>query len=222
MYIHNKIYYINTYCVATYQLIIVFNIISGQITDPPSGSLIADFEGAINSTIITCDFVNRIRDQTNTDWSVINFRGVSNIQTLSSNLEIFHFSGDPIPGSVPPQIFRTRLTVLNMSNDLDQVTILCGSNIFPTANFYFRIYRKSKLFYLSCSLLTYLMFIQAHPNYIKRFMYESRKGIQKLQLTFVKTPFLSLNQVSSIGARMDNHYRKMIIYLSPIPMSLSC
>ena len=121
------------------------NIISGQISDPPSGSLIVDFEGAINTTTITCDIVNRTRDQINTKWSITNFRGVSSFQTISSNPEIFHFSGDPIPGTVPTRTFRNRLNILNMSHDLDQVTLFCGSNTFPTqAHIFFRIYRKSE------------------------------------------------------------------------------
>ena len=107
--------------------------------------MIADFEGAKNTTIITCDIVNITRNQINTEWSVTNFRGVSSFQTLSSNPEIFHFSGDPIPGTMPTQTFRNRLTILNMTNDLDRVTLSCGSNTFPTqAHFLFRIYRKSE------------------------------------------------------------------------------
>ena len=102
-----------------------------------------DFEGAKNATIITCDIVNTTRNQINTEWSVIDFRGVSSIQTLSNNPQIFHFSGDLIPGTVPTQTFQNRLTILNMTNDLDLVTIFCGSNTFPTqAHFLFRIYRK--------------------------------------------------------------------------------
>ena len=126
-------------------------MILGQITDPPNGSLIVDFEGAINTTIITCHIINRTRDQINTEWSVTNFKGLSSFQTLSSNPEIFHFSGDPIPGTMPTQTFRNRLTILNMSNDLDRVTLSCGSNIFPTqALFFFRIYRKSEFSLLIC------------------------------------------------------------------------
>jgi hypothetical protein len=69
--------------------------------------LIADVEGAINTTTIdiTCDVVNGIRNQINTEWSVINFKGVSRFQTLSGNPEIFQFSGDPIPGTIPTQTF---------------------------------------------------------------------------------------------------------------------
>ena len=70
-----------------YSYITIINI-SGQIYDPPSGSLIADVEGAKNATTISCDIVNRTRDQINTEWSVTNFRGVSSFQTLSSNPEI--------------------------------------------------------------------------------------------------------------------------------------
>ena len=123
-------------------------IISGQITDPPSGSMIVDFEGAKNITTITCDAVTSTRNRINTEWSVTNFRGVSGFQILSRNPEIFHFSGDPIPGTIPTQTFQNRLTILTMTNDLDLMTIFCGSNTIPVqAHFSFRIYRK---FNLSC------------------------------------------------------------------------
>ena len=121
---------------------------SGQITDPPSGSLIVDFEGAKNTTTISCDVVTSKRNQINTEWSVINFRGVSTSQILSSNTEIFHFSGNPIPEitCTSTQTFQNRLTILVLSNDLDQVTLFCGRNVFPaqaSPHFFFRIYRKS-------------------------------------------------------------------------------
>ena len=126
-----------------HQQLLLLLIISDQITDPPSGSLIADFEGAINTITISCDVVTSTRNKINTEGSIINFRGVSTFQILSNNPEIFQFSGDPIPGTIPPRIFRNRLTILNMTNDLDQATIFCGSNTFPTqAHFLFRIYRK--------------------------------------------------------------------------------
>ena len=129
------------------------NIIPGQISDPPSGSVIVDFEGALNSTNIACDIVNRSRHQINTEWSISNFKGVSSFQMLSDP-EIFLFSGDPIPGNVPTQTYQNRLTILILSNDLDRVTIFCGSSTFPTlAHFFFRIYRKHYN-YLSLSLLT--------------------------------------------------------------------
>ena len=94
--------------------------------DPSNGSVIVDFEGSINVTTITCDVVSTTGNQINTEWSITNSRELSNFRTLSDITapEIFLFSGDPIPGTVPNQTYRNRLTVLVLSNDLDQVTIL--------------------------------------------------------------------------------------------------
>ena len=120
--------------------------ISDQIInlDPSNGSVIVDFEGSINATTITCDVVTTTGNHINTEWSIINFRELSSFRTLSDITapEIFLFSGDPIPGTVPNQTYRNRLTVLVLSNDLDQVTIFCGSSTFPTlAQVSFRVYR---------------------------------------------------------------------------------
>jgi hypothetical protein len=188
-----------------------------------------DFEGAINTTTISCDVVNRTRNQINTEWSVTNFKGVSSFQILNNNSEIFEFTGDPIPGTIPTQTFRNRVTILVLSNDMDRVTLFCGSDTFPAQtvpHFFFRIYRKS--YPINHSLAYYIIrssftvtvnFMQARQTYIKRLMYESRKVTQKLQLIFVKTQTLSPNQVSSTGARTDGHYQTIVIlFLPPTPM----
>lgn len=125
----------------------MLSCISDQITNlnPSNGSVIVDFKGSINATTITCDVVNTTGNQINTEWSVTNFRELSNFRMLSDITapEIFLLSGDPIPGTVPNQTYRNRLTVLVLSNDLDQVTIFCGSSAFPTlAHVSFRVYRK--------------------------------------------------------------------------------
>ena len=114
----------------------MLSCISEQMTnlDPSNGSVIVDFEGSINATTITCDDVTTTGNHINTQWSIANFRDLSNFRTFSgiTASEIFLFNSDPIPGTVPNQMYRNRLTVLVLSNDLDQVTIFCGSSTFPT------------------------------------------------------------------------------------------
>ena len=114
-----------------------------QFIDPPSGSTIADFEGTVNFTTITCNILGSQGTQISTQWTIANFRGASS-QVISDNLapELFLFGGDPVP-TVPTLTFRNRLTILTLSPDLDRVIIACGSGPFPDqANVNIRIYRK--------------------------------------------------------------------------------
>ena len=115
-----------------------------QFVDPPSGSTIAGFEGAVNVTTITCNILNNDGNWASTQWSTVNFRGVSGSRVIDDNLapELFLFSGDPVP-SVPTITYRNILTLLSLSPDLDRVTIFCGTGINPNqANVTIRIYRK--------------------------------------------------------------------------------
>ena len=117
-----------------------------QYIDPPSGSTIADFEGAVNFISITCIVLNNQGDRLSTQWTIANFRGVSS-QVIADNLapELFLFSGDPVP-VVPTLNFRNRLMILTLSPDLDQATIFRGSGSLPNqANVTIRIYRKLSL-----------------------------------------------------------------------------
>ena len=125
----------------------VITAIPGQtvgFVDPPNSSVIADFEGTLNATTITCSIVNNSRNQDKTVWSISNFRGVPSFCALGDDTapEIFLFSGDPIPGAGPIQTYRNRLTVLVLSSDLDHVIISCGnSTLLVQAHFTFMIYR---------------------------------------------------------------------------------
>ena len=149
--------------------------------------MIVDFEGANNITTITCDVVASTRNQINTEWSETNFIGVSGFQTLSSNPEIFYFSGDPIPGTVPTQTFRNRLTILNMTNDLDRVTIFCGSNTIPAqAHFFFRIYRK---FFLVVNYdYEHSYFYAGPPKLRKKFYVRIQEGDTEVTIDLRQDP----------------------------------
>ena len=113
-----------------------------DFVDPPSGSVIANFEGTVNATTLSCNITNE-GSQVSTQWSIENFRDAPS-RFISDNLapELFSFSGDPIP-TVPNFTYRNRLTVLNWTSELDRVTVFCGTGADPEqANFVFRIYRK--------------------------------------------------------------------------------
>ena len=117
-----------------------------DFTDPTSGSLIADFEGTLNATTITCNVTNSQGTQITTQWSLENFRGSAGLQTINNAApELFEITGDPIPGTM--FTFENRLTVSNLVRDLDNVTVFCGTGVTPQqANFVLRIYRKSQKF----------------------------------------------------------------------------
>ena len=112
---------------------------------PPSGSVIANFEGTLNATTINCSVTNSQGAQITTQWTLTNFGGDESdafIFTLNNVApELFSFSGDPIPGF--NLTYQNSLTITNMTSDLDGVIIYCGTGKqFQQANFTLRIYRK--------------------------------------------------------------------------------
>ena len=118
-----------------------------SFTDPPSGSVIANFEGTENVTTITCNVTNQ-EFQISTWWTVSNFRGFYGLQLITDDFdpELFEISGDPVPGSSPEFTFRNYLGLRLFRLDLDNVTVFCGTGAEPRqANFSLRIYRKCVL-----------------------------------------------------------------------------
>ena len=112
--------------------------------DPPSGSVIANFEGTANATTLTCNVTNSQGSQTSTSWFVQNFRGSqSNLQSITNSFvpELFSVDGDPRPGF--NITLRNRLTIVNLTSELDDVTVYCGTGQNPEqANFILRVYSK--------------------------------------------------------------------------------
>ena len=117
--------------------------------DPPSGSTIARFEGAMNAATLACNITSSEAPnmQTFTEWFVRNLRGNDGLQVINDNFfpEIFSAGGDPLP-THPTLTFRNQLTLLNFTAELDGITIFCGTGG-PTgnpeqANFYLRVYSK--------------------------------------------------------------------------------
>ena len=119
-------------------------------TDPPSGTEISDFEGTVNATTLTCNITNnQTGAQEITVWSIGNFRGVPAVRTIFADLapELFLFSGDLINND-PRFTFLNSLTILNLTSDLDEVIVYCGSGAGAAAeqaNFTLRVYRKQIL-----------------------------------------------------------------------------
>ena len=105
--------------------------------------MIANFEGTVNATTLTCNVTNSQGSQTSTSWFVQNFRGSSSLQSITDNFvpELFSVDGDPRPGF--NITLRNRLTIVNLTSELDDVTVYCGTGQNPEqANFILRVYSK--------------------------------------------------------------------------------
>ena len=112
-----------------------------QFVDPPSGQVIADFEGAENFTTITCNVTAASGGQATTRWGIENFRGVSTLQNILVSFDptLFLISGDIFRGFN----IANRLTILRLASELDGAILYCGTGALPQqANFPIRIYRK--------------------------------------------------------------------------------
>lgn len=112
-----------------------------QFVDPPSGEVIANFEGAQNFTTIMCNVTAASGGPATTRWGIENFRGVPGLQNILGNFEptLFLISGDLINEFN----IANRLTILRLSSELDGTTLYCGTGALPQqANFPIRIYRK--------------------------------------------------------------------------------
>ena len=118
---------------------------AANFTDPPSGTLIANLEGAENATTLTCNITNPEGDQISTQWNVGNFRGSgpNDLRHITEDPELFFISGDPIPNFEPLE-FNNRLTILSWTAELDEVIVYCGTGeMAQQANFILRVYRES-------------------------------------------------------------------------------
>lgn len=103
----------------------------------PSGSVVANFEGAINATTLICN-ITRGENQIDTFWSFANFRGVAGIQAL---LLIASMN----PPFFADGLFLNELIVTNWTSEVDRVIVFCGTGGDPTqANVTLRTYRKFK------------------------------------------------------------------------------
>ena len=121
-------------------------------TQPPSGSLIANFEGARN-TILVCNISSDGTTQISTTWSIQDFRGIIGLTDLTGSPEPFIVGGPPNP--LAPQFsLLNELTVSNWTADLDGTIIFCGTGQDQReGHFFLRVYRKS-LFYVYMCIIT--------------------------------------------------------------------
>ena len=111
--------------------------------DPPSGSVIANFEGSTPNTVtIACNITHEGR-QITTQWNVASFRGggPNSLLALTVAPELFSLGGDPIPDT--DFLFNNELTILNWAAELDRAMLYCGTGQDPQqAGFTLRIYSE--------------------------------------------------------------------------------
>ena len=109
---------------------------------PPSGTLIAHFEGAENATTLNCNIGDGMR-QISTTWSIENYRGSTYLVDITSGPPPFVVSGDPLRPDNSNITFLNELTVSTWTADLDGATVSCGTGQDQReASFLFRVYRK--------------------------------------------------------------------------------
>ena len=116
-----------------------------DFVDPPSGSVIANFEGTPNATTIICNITDG-GIQITTQWNVANFRrgGPNNLFAPTVAPELFSSGDDPMPNT--NFLFDNELTILNWAAELDRVMVYCGTGQEPQqASFTLRIYSESSL-----------------------------------------------------------------------------
>lgn len=112
-------------------------------TQPPSGTLITDFEGTENATTLICN-ISSGAAQIGTTWSIENYRGNAGAELvdITGGPEPFVVSGDPRPG-LPEFTFFNELTISTWTADLDRAIIYCGTGQDQReATFPLRVYRK--------------------------------------------------------------------------------
>ena len=114
-----------------------------SFVDPPSGSVIADFEGTQNASTLTCNISDDQGLQILTQWTLLNYDGSGSLlRSITIAAEYFSVSGDPTGHPIIPT-YHNHLVVLRLATELDGVLVYCGGyDQFQQANFTLRIYRK--------------------------------------------------------------------------------
>ena len=87
--------------------------------------MVANFEGAVNQTTLTCNIIDDQGNQETTTWSVANFEGIITLRPLNPQYMLFSFGGDLIP--MTTLTFLNEITIVNWTSALDGVTLYCGT-----------------------------------------------------------------------------------------------
>ena len=104
---------------------------AARFIDLPTEDMVANFEGAVNATTLTCDVTNE-GSQVSTIWSVANFGEVAAprpVTIADPESDFLLIGGDPRPNLT--FTFGNRITVLNWTSAVDVVTLFCGTGREP-------------------------------------------------------------------------------------------
>ena len=114
------------------------------ITDPESGSTVADFPETEN-IVLTCQLRNQDGSSRIATWSrqtaLDRDEGRERVP-ISNGDSRFSLSGEIFQSSLGNFSDNSNLTVLSLTEDLDTAIIFCGFDA-PKANFTLRIYCKT-------------------------------------------------------------------------------
>ena len=106
----------------------------------------ANFEGAVNATTLTCNIISDQGNQVTTTWSVANFEGITAVRPLTPQDTLFSFGGDLIPNTTIT--FLNRITIVNWTSALDGVILYCGiGSDLDQASVLLKLYSKSLLIF---------------------------------------------------------------------------
>ncbi len=117
----------------------------GDNFNPTNNSTVTERIGAVNITFECEIFLTS--GQVGTAWSVRDFEGVAGSQILGLPASVLMneviISGDPTNGTVPSATFQNELTFIEFTENLDGVTLFCGTGgNLDVGIFFLRVYRK--------------------------------------------------------------------------------
>jgi len=118
-----------------------------QESIPEGGSTLAGDEGEENITIVCTLLREAGGPQQVTEWFIQRPGTGPQLIGNSPTFANFEIVGEPIPNTTNRD-FRTNITILRLTSDLDRAVISCGLggiNIVLAANFTLRIYSKCPL-----------------------------------------------------------------------------
>ncbi len=133
-------YFICTVIVVAFVVVFPLGCCLVADSDPEVGSTIAGFENEIN-IFVQCKVSNGFQQRV-TIWSILKEDDDNGVAGLINNDNPdYSIIGDPVPGE--SLTFRTNLTLLSLTADLDFAVLFCGtSEDLVAGNFTLRIYRK--------------------------------------------------------------------------------
>ena len=185
---------------------------AGNVTEVnDSSTVIACFIDEGRSYNLNCVVKNE-GIQTDTVWSVYNYKGIEGPQTITND-EVFQISGDQRPTSFDSAEFSygNNLDIRNCSmKELDEVTVHCGSHVNPEqALFQFKVCGKLILDMVINSLTSFLHTELPYAMENKVILLE--EGAKQCPVTVISSSLTIDHFIwDKNGQAVDDHLRKFI------------